>query len=102
MASWSEVEAQVPELATLARGLLDAFTHKTLATLRRDGAPRISDPDRIREVNGAAEGRSHLFRADVGELVVVRLNETTDGLVSNPGTPGAASSASSDDSPGLP
>ena len=42
MASWSDVEAQAPELATRARGYFDAFTHKTLATLRRDGSPRIS------------------------------------------------------------
>ena len=42
MASWSEVETQAPELTALARSLFDAFTHKTLATLRRDGAPRIS------------------------------------------------------------
>jgi Pyridoxamine 5'-phosphate oxidase len=42
MPSWSEVEAQAPELAALARRYLDAFTHKTLATLRRDGSPRIS------------------------------------------------------------
>jgi hypothetical protein len=42
VASWSEVEAQAPELTALARGLFDAFTHKTLATLRRDGSPRIS------------------------------------------------------------
>jgi Pyridoxamine 5'-phosphate oxidase len=42
MASWSEVEAQAPELAGRARTFLDAFKHKTLATLRRDGSPRIS------------------------------------------------------------
>jgi hypothetical protein len=42
VASWSEVEAQAPELAALARSFFDAFTHKTLATLRRDGGPRIS------------------------------------------------------------
>jgi hypothetical protein len=42
MASWAEVEAQAPELAALARSFLDAFTHKTLATVRRDGSPRIS------------------------------------------------------------
>jgi hypothetical protein len=42
MASWGEVEAQAPELMALARGFFDAFTHKTLATLRRDGSPRIS------------------------------------------------------------
>ena len=42
MASWAEVERQAPELAALARGFLDALTHKTLATIRRDGSPRIS------------------------------------------------------------
>jgi pyridoxamine 5'-phosphate oxidase-like protein len=42
MPSWSELEAQAPELAAQARAFFDAFTHKTLATLRRDGSPRIS------------------------------------------------------------
>jgi hypothetical protein len=42
MASWSDVEAEVPELAARARAIFDAHTHKTLATLRRDGSPRIS------------------------------------------------------------
>jgi pyridoxamine 5'-phosphate oxidase-like protein len=140
VASWSEVEAQAPELAALARGLLDAFTHKTLATLRRDGSPRISgtevefaegelwlgsmwrsvkaldlqrdprfalhsgsadppvwkgdaklagraeeitDPERIAAVNGpkAPPGPSHLFRAEISELVVVRLGEPADHIL---------------------
>jgi hypothetical protein len=42
MARWSEVEAEASELAALARGFFDAHKHKTLATLRRDGSPRIS------------------------------------------------------------
>ena len=42
MASWKEIEAEAPELAALARQLLEAHKHKTLATLRRDGSPRIS------------------------------------------------------------
>jgi hypothetical protein len=42
MPSWSEFEAAAPELAATVRELLDAHTHKTLATLRRDGSPRIS------------------------------------------------------------
>jgi hypothetical protein len=42
MASWHEVEAEAPELAARARELFDANKHKTLATLRRDGSPRIS------------------------------------------------------------
>jgi hypothetical protein len=42
VASWREVEAQAPELAARARELFDAHKHKTIATLRRDGSPRIS------------------------------------------------------------
>jgi hypothetical protein len=42
MPSWSEFEAAAPELAARVRARLDAHTHKTLATLRRDGSPRIS------------------------------------------------------------
>ncbi len=42
MASWSEIEAEAPELAAEARRIFDAHKHKTLATLRRDGSPRIS------------------------------------------------------------
>ncbi len=139
MASWSEVVAQAPELAGLAREFLDAHTHKTLATLRRDGSPRISgtetdfredevyigsmwkavkaldlqrdprfaihsgsadppqwrgdakiagraeeitEPDTVARINeGAPGGRSHLFRLDVTEVVVVRLGDPADHLV---------------------
>jgi Pyridoxamine 5'-phosphate oxidase len=42
MPTWSEFEADAPELAATVRKLLDAHTHKTLATVRRDGSPRIS------------------------------------------------------------
>jgi hypothetical protein len=127
MATWSEVEAQAPELAARARALLDARKHKTLATLRRDGSPRISgseaefadgelqfgsmanavkaldlrrdprfalhsgseDPPDWKadaKVAGLArevetEGRSHLFRADIRELVVVYLGDPADHIV---------------------
>ena len=140
MRSWSEVEAEAPEFAALARGFFDAHVHKTLATLRRDGSPRISatevdfadgelwlgsmwqslkaldlrrdprfalhsgsvdrpewrgdakvagrveevtDPERIAVVNGegAPPGPSHLFRADIAELVVVRLGDPPDHIV---------------------
>jgi hypothetical protein len=40
--SWSEFEAEAPELAARVRARLEAHTHQTLATLRRDGSPRIS------------------------------------------------------------
>jgi hypothetical protein len=42
MASWAEIETAAPELAARARASFDAHKHKVLATLRRDGSPRIS------------------------------------------------------------
>jgi pyridoxamine 5'-phosphate oxidase-like protein len=143
MAAWREVEASAPELAAAVRALLDAGRHKTIATLRRDGSPRISgieamfadgdlwfggmwesrkaldlrrdprfalhsaSPDppgwpgdakvagrveevfdraRFEAVYGAAEGegssgRSHLFRADLAEVVLTRLGEPADHLL---------------------
>ena len=42
MASWSEVEAAAPELAARVRATMGAHKHKVLATLRRDGSPRVS------------------------------------------------------------
>ena len=42
MATWDDVTTAAPELATLTRELFEANTHLTIATLRKDGAPRIS------------------------------------------------------------
>jgi hypothetical protein len=42
MPSWSEFEAAAPRLAAAVRERLDAHKHKTIATIRRDGSPRIS------------------------------------------------------------
>ena len=42
MTSWQDVERAEPEFAQRVRGLFDAHRHKTIATLRADGSPRIS------------------------------------------------------------
>lgn len=42
MSAWSGFESEAPELASRIRGLFESGTNKTIATLRRDGAPRIS------------------------------------------------------------
>jgi Pyridoxamine 5'-phosphate oxidase len=139
MARWADVESEAPELAALARRFLDGRVHRTLATLRRDGSPRISgtearfaegelwlgsmwrsmkaldlrrdprfalhsgseDPPswsgdatvsgRAVEVDDDARkgalfpspppGPFHLFRADLGEVLVVRLGEPADHLI---------------------
>ena len=147
MASWNEFEQEAPALAARVAERLDAHVHKTLATVRRDGAPRISgtetnrrdgevyigsmwealkaldlrrdpryalhsgsddppewhgdaklagvveetlDEPTVGRINGeaGANGPSHLFRLDIREASVVRLNETRDGIVIEVWTPG--------------
>ena len=146
MASWSEFAAAAPELAQRVQQRLDAHRHKTIATLRSDGSPRISgteagivdgeltigsmwqavkaldlrrdprfalhsgsddpddwkgdaklagvveeitDPARVREINGAAAGSgpSHLFRLDLSEISTVGLNKKRTKLVIRVWTP---------------
>ena len=42
MAAWKDVEQAEPEFAARVRRLFDAGRHKTIATVRAGGAPRIS------------------------------------------------------------
>jgi len=42
MASWQEIERDFGEFAAKVKARFEAGTNKTIATLRRDGAPRIS------------------------------------------------------------
>jgi Pyridoxamine 5'-phosphate oxidase len=42
MAQWKEIEAAEPDFARRVRERFDAYKHKVIATLRKDGSPRIS------------------------------------------------------------
>ncbi len=42
MARWQDVIDSAPEFAQRVQALFDAHRHKTMATLRKDGSPRIS------------------------------------------------------------
>jgi hypothetical protein len=42
MARWQEVVYSAPEFAHTVQQMFDARVHKTMATLRKDGSPRIS------------------------------------------------------------
>ena len=42
MVAWHEIETDAPEFAARVRALFQARKHKTMATLRADGSPRIS------------------------------------------------------------
>jgi hypothetical protein len=55
MTAWLDVERAVPAFAERIRTLFDAHRHKTIATLRADGAPRISG------IEAAFEGAELVF-----------------------------------------
>lgn len=56
MTSWGDVAAEAPELAARVRERFEATKHKTMATLRRDGSPRISGTEtEFRGEGGAVE-----------------------------------------------
>ena len=65
MTSWRDIEQAEPEFAQRVRALFDAHRHKTLATLRADGAPhpgyfckkRALIPSVAGRAGGAAAGR---------------------------------------------
>ena len=42
MSTWAGFEAQAPDLAARVRARFEAHKHLLIATLRRDGAPRLS------------------------------------------------------------
>ena len=129
MARWEEIAAAEPEFAGAAQAFMDAGTHKTIATLRSDGSPRISGIeaqfvegdlwfgsmlravkalDLLRDprcalhsmspndwkgdakIAGRAieataphdpESDAHYFRADIDEVVLIRLRDDRKALV---------------------
>jgi Pyridoxamine 5'-phosphate oxidase len=42
MVTWHEVDGTEPDFSRRVRALFDAHRHKTIATIRADGSPRIS------------------------------------------------------------
>ena len=55
MTTWQDVERAAPEFAQRVQALFDAHKHKTIATLRADGSPRISG------IEAAFEGGELVF-----------------------------------------
>jgi Pyridoxamine 5'-phosphate oxidase len=49
VAAWQDFEQAEPEFARRVRALFDAHRHKTIATLRADGSPRISGIEAVFE-----------------------------------------------------
>ncbi|GAB3205089.1 pyridoxamine 5'-phosphate oxidase family protein [Marinactinospora thermotolerans] len=42
MTTWNDFAREAPDLAAFVRGRFEGFRHHVLATLRRDGSPRVS------------------------------------------------------------
>jgi hypothetical protein len=49
MTAWQDVEQAEPEFAERVRALFEARRHKTIATVRADGSPRISGIEAVFE-----------------------------------------------------
>jgi hypothetical protein len=49
MTAWRDFELAEPEFAQRVRSLFDAHRHKTIATVRADGSPRISGIEAVFE-----------------------------------------------------
>jgi hypothetical protein len=49
MTAWQDFERAEPEFARRVRALFDAHRHKTIATVRADGSPRISGIETVFE-----------------------------------------------------
>ena len=49
MTAWRDFEQAEPDFAQRVRALFDAHRHKTMATLRADGSPRISGIETVFE-----------------------------------------------------
>ncbi len=49
MTTWRDVEQAEPEFAQRVQALFDVHRHKTIATLRADGSPRISGIEAVFE-----------------------------------------------------
>ncbi|MEA2627558.1 MAG: hypothetical protein QOJ10_18 [Chloroflexota bacterium] len=54
VASWAEFDAAEPDFASRVRALMTSRKHLTMATLRRDGSPRISGTE-VKFGEGALE-----------------------------------------------
>ncbi len=52
MTAWTDIETAAPDLARRVQQRFDATLHKTLATLRRDGSPRISGTEVVFAAGG--------------------------------------------------
>lgn len=59
MATWKQFEQEAPELAAAVRARFEATKHHVLATLRRDGSPRVSGTEVQFEGDDLTMGSMH-------------------------------------------
>jgi len=70
MATWNQIVTDAPQFAQRVRDVFDVRKHKTMATLRADGSPRISGieiefgPDEVRFGSMPDARKAHDLRRD--------------------------------------
>jgi hypothetical protein len=70
MATWNQIVTEAPQFAQRVRDVFDVRKHKTMATLRADGSPRISGieiefgPDEVRFGSMPDARKAHDLRRD--------------------------------------
>src|SRR6266536_2273755 len=70
MATWNQIVTESPPFAQRVRDVFDVRKHKTMATLRADGSPRISGieiefgPDEVRFGSMPDARKAHDLRRD--------------------------------------
>jgi hypothetical protein len=80
MVWWKDFVEDAPASAQQVRARFAAGEHSTLATVRKDGAPRISAGDS--KIAGIAhETEPHRFRIEITEVVLTRVGDPADHLV---------------------
>ena len=80
MTAWKDVERAEPEFAQRVQELFDGHRHKTIATVRANGSPRISG--RVIPAPPIAEGPpGDRFSADIDAVVHTHLDEKATMLV---------------------
>lgn len=97
MAAWTQVESDAPGFASRVRERFSSGTNKTMATVRRDGSPRISGTElvfregrinlgmmpgsvKLQDVRREPPGAS-CFEVDLTEVVLTYVDDSNTRLV---------------------
>ena len=84
MTAWRDVQAAAPEFADRVQRLFDAHRHKTIATLRADGAPRISGIEVARHLSALEDPPAIIFTTAYDEYALDAFESQAVGYLLKP------------------